>query len=258
MAFGMTRKPVRVGGAVLAALTIGGAGTTIGVATAGAEAVVFGSSTGSVDGGTPWRLDEFLSDHLRGCRHESFYVDSGPCYDNGFSTSGTLGDYKGTYDGPDEVEPGAEVEFIASVRADMAAYDVTNPDTDVDVTSVAYQPPEGFEFMGVVVRGRLAGDPRNPVELPSTVSVNPDSGRITVSAPAGGWAMNPFMLPLSQWTSTNVTLQFTFRAPEGETPGRTSGFTFTGTSVPTSSGLVAAGTTRVWPEAAEGTGGSGS
>jgi hypothetical protein len=248
----MTTKLVQVGSAVLATMAIGGAAMTVGVTTAGAAGIIGGLPTGSV-GQTPWLVDEAM-DQLRPCGPSYPYPDRGPCYSNGFWNSGLLGDYEGTYYGPDEVEPGAEAEFTAQVVADIAAYAVPNPETDVDVTSVTYQPPEGFEFVGVIVRGALAGDRNNYVELPSTVGMDPDSGRITVSAPAGGWAMIPYLDGGSRWESTGVILDFTLRAPEGRTPGRTGGFTFTGTSVPASNGVVATGTTRVWPELAEGTG----
>lgn len=254
----MTRHGRRLGSAVLAVLAIGGAATAVSTPIAGAEAILFGSSTGSVEGQTPWLLDEAL-DQLRYCQHQWGYPDRGPCYTNGFWDRGTLGDYSAVYYGPEEAAPGAEVVFTAVVVAEDHAFSVPNSEEDVDVTTVTYLPPKGFEFVGVRVTGHTPSEtPSLPPEpdLERSVSVDPGSGEITVTAPNGGWVLQPGRNG-DKFEGGSVALRFTLRAPDQRVSGSSSGFEFTGTSVPSSDGWVASGTTRVWPDA-EGTGSAGS
>ena len=142
--------------------------------------------------------------------------------------------------------------------ASEGAFDVPDPEHDVDVTSVTFQPPKGFEFLGVEVKEQWGNQdsPKPSVTLDSTVVVDPGTGEITVTAPDGGWRIAPGGFR-GEFYSSEVYLSFTLRAPDDRMPGSTSGVTFTGTSVPASDGWVATGTTRVWPES-DGAGSSGS
>lgn len=243
---------VRAGGAVLAALSIVAGGVVAG--TGAATGAVMG--IGSTDQG-PWWADEILQNLIRPCEPSLpwEYGDRG-CYDNGFRDEGMLGNYRGVYYGPQEVAPGATVTFTAVVVAQEAAFDVTASGESVDITSVTQHLPKGFEFVGVKVTGYTPTEtPGQTVNLESTVAVDPDGGDVTVTAPAGGWALNPGSNG-GKFEGGSVSLDFTYKAPEGFVADST-GFTFTGTHVPASDGWVAEATTRVVPSSGV-TGSSGS
>ena len=252
-----------MGGSVLAALTVVAGGVVLGSGTAAGEAIIFGSSTGSA-GPVPSWLDEAL-DGLRPCEtkyspppNQYAIPDRGPCYIDEHTTKATHGNYAVEYMAPNEAEPGAEVTFRARIEALEAAFDVADPEHNVDVTSVTLRAPEGFEFLGATVVGRTpwATSP-NPitVDFDSTSVVDPATGDVTVTAPEGGWPIWPGM-DAHRFEGGKVDLIFTFRAPE-RAEGSTHGFTFTGTTVPESRGLVVARNIRVMPDAA-GAGSSGS
>lgn len=228
----MVRHLVRKGGAVLAALTVVAGGAMTGMGTAAGQ-------TGSAD--------EIWRNLVRPCypTDDGFFPDRGPCYRNTYSDTGMLGNYKGVYFGVKTVEPGADVTFDAVVVAQEAAFDVPAPELNVDVTSVTHHPPKGFEFVGVKVTGSTPVPlPPGPyVNLDSTVAVDPATGDVTVSAPAGGWALQPGRNG-EMFAGGAVSLVFTYKAPDKDVDGDT-GFTFTGTGVPASKGWVAKGNTRV-------------
>jgi hypothetical protein len=220
---------VHTGGAVLAALTIaaGGAGTA---------------------GATPWVVDELWQGVAPSCSIISGQVaDWVPCYRSGFNNSGFLGDYKGNLQGPREAAPGAEVVFYAQVFAQEPAYDVASPEANVDVTSITFHAPKGFDFVDVKVGGYISVPFGQGVSraLDGTVAVDPATGDVTVTAPAGGWALIPGQNG-GKFEGGNVTARFTYKAPETDVGG-TVGMTFTGTSVPASDGWVASDSTRVMP-----------
>lgn len=224
---------VRKGGAVLAALTVVAGGAMVGTGAAAGQ-------TGSAD--------EMWRNLVRPC-HDSdpWFPDRGPCYRNTFSESGMLGNYQGSYSGVKTVDPGADVTFTAAVTAREAAFDVPVPEVNVDVTSVTHHPPRGFEFVGVKATGYspAPGSEGYGVSLDSTVVVDPVTGDVTVSAPDGGWALEPGWIA-STFRSGMVSLVFDYKAPDKDVDGD-NGFTFTGTGVPASKGWVAKGNTRVVP-----------
>ncbi|MGW6375368.1 hypothetical protein ACWFRB_04780 [Rhodococcus sp. NPDC055112] len=235
---------VRKGGAVLAVLTVVAGGAVVGMGTAVGQ-------TGSAD--------EIWRNLVRPCypTGDAFFPDRGPCYRNTFSDSGMLGNYKGAYFGVKTVEPGVDVSFDAVVVAQEAAFDVPAPEVNVDVASVTHHPPKGFEFVGVKVTGHTPVPilPGPGVDLASTVVVDPVTGDVTVSAPAGGWALQPGRNG-EQFAGGAVSLVFHYKAPDQDVDGD-NGFTFTGTGVPASNGWVATGNTRVVPVSG-GIGSSGS
>lgn len=215
--------------ATIAALTIvgGGAGTAV---------------------ADTWWADEIWQNLLRPCvDYSPQFPDRGPCYRNGFSDSGTLGHYGVRYYGLEEVDPGAETVFTAVVGAQEVAFDVADPEVNVDVASVTHHPPKGFEFIGVRVSGYTPTPaPTFPVgELDSTIEVDVATGDVTATAPAGGWALLPGRNG-DGFASGAVRVDFIYRAPD-YAPGSASGVTFTGTGVPASDGWVATGVTRVMP-----------
>lgn len=234
------------GGAVLAALTIVTGGAVAGAGGAGAV------STGSAAG----QLDEMWQNLLRPCHDYSpQFPDLGPCYRAGFSDNGTLGNYLGAYSGVKEVDPGAKALFTASVVAKEAAFQVPSPEVDVDVTSVTHHAPKGFQFVGVKVTGGTP-TPTPPwpiVDLASTTTVDPVTGDVTVTAPDGGWALQPGRN--GGFAGGYVSLVFEYKAPDVALDG-TNGFTFTGTGVPASEDWVASGNTRVMPAGGMGSTGS--
>ncbi|MFD4423393.1 hypothetical protein ACFWO5_00985 [Rhodococcus sp. NPDC058481] len=228
---------------MLAALTIVAGGALMGAGTAA---------------GQTWWADEIWQNLVRPCNdHSPQFPDLGPCYRNGFADSGMLGNYKGAYFGVKEVDPGADATFTAVVVAQEAAFQVAAPEVNVDVTSVTHLPPEGFEFVGVKVTGYTPTEtPPGPlVDLPSTVAVDPVTGKVTVTAPEGGWALQPGRNG-GKFEGGSVSLVFEYKAPDKALDGA-NGFTFTGTGVPASDGWVASGNTRVLP-AGGGTGSTGS
>jgi hypothetical protein len=237
-------------GSVLMAVTVVSGGVALGSGTAAGEAIVFGSSTGSA-GPTPSWLDEAL-DGLRPCRGREYPTsppDAGPCYRNSDRTQVSHGECLATYFAPDEAEPGVEVEFGAQIKATESAFDVPDPENDVDVTSVTLHPPKGFEFVGLrLVAGStpLSSGGFHTVTFDSTVEVDPTTGAITVSAPDGGWPIWPGR-DSNRFDGGSVYLGFTFRAPE-RAEGSSHGFTFTGTNVPDSRGLVVERNIRVQPD----------
>ncbi|MFI6430062.1 hypothetical protein [Rhodococcus oryzae] len=243
----MIGQLVRRGGAVLAALTIVTGGAVAGAGGAGAV------STGSAAG----QLDEMWQNLLRPCHDTSAqFPDPGPCYRNGFSDVGMLGNYKGAYSGVKEVDPGANATFAAVVVAQEAAFQVAAPEVNVDVTSVTHHAPKGFEFVRVTVTGETP-TPTPPwpvVDLDSTATVDPATGDVTVTAPDGGWALQPGRNG-NMFAGGAVRLVFEYKAPDVALDG-TNGFTFTGTGVPASDGWVASGNTRVLPAGGMGSTGS--
>ncbi|TQF74754.1 hypothetical protein FK531_01270 [Rhodococcus spelaei] len=230
----MVGKLVRAGGSVLAALTIVAGGAVVGMGTAGAQ-------TGSAD--EVWR-------NLVSPCYDSdpFFPDQRPCYRNNFSDSGMLGNYKGAYFGAKTVDQGAHATFTAVVVAQEAAFQVAAPEVNVDVTSVTHRAPKGFEFVAVKVTG-ITPAPQplggQAVALDSTAVVDPVTGDVTVTAPAGGWALLPGR-DGRQFAGGSVSLVFDYKAPDKDLGGD-NGFTFTGTGVPASNGWVAQGNTRVVP-----------
>ncbi|WP_137875178.1 hypothetical protein [Rhodococcus sp. Q] len=251
-------RVARVGGAAFTALTVVAGGVVLGSGTAAGDAIIFGSSTGSA-GSTPSWLDEAL-DGLRPCRTKQSPTDApdpGPCYLDGNQVQATHGDYLATYNAASEVAPGAEVSFGAVIKAKEAAFDVADPEHTVDVTSVTLQPPQGFEFVRVNVTGYTPWSNQDGlvVQLDSTVVVDPETGSITVNAPDGGWPMWPGM-DANRFDGGSVRVGFTFKAPE-QAKDSVHGFTFTGTNVPDSRGLVVSKHIRVSADG-EGTGSSGS
>lgn len=252
-------RAMRVGGSMLAAVTVVAGGVAFGSGTAAGDVTVFGSSTGSV-GSTPWWLDEAL-DGLRPCEGRPSPAappDMGPCYQDRDAVA-TLGNYRATYSAASDVDPGSEVRFYGDIQVEEAAYNVANPEKDVNVTSVVQRPPKGFEFIGVEVRRLTPVKNFNDYRveaLESTVAVDPVTSEVTVTAPEGGWSILPGEAFHGGFESGRLGMVFTFRAPE-RVEGSVHGFRFTGTTVPKSDGLVVTRTTRVMPDVA-GTGSAGS
>ncbi|WP_027502710.1 hypothetical protein [Rhodococcus sp. UNC363MFTsu5.1] len=247
----MDGKLVRRGGAALAALAILTGGALAGAGGASA------SSTGSADGQS-WLPDEILQNLLPVCEDYSpQFPDQRPCYRNSFSDSGTLGNYPGWYGGVKEVDAGAKATFRAVVGATEAAFQVADPEANVDVRSVTHHAPKGFTFVGVKVLGQTP-QPISPwpiVTFDATTVVDPATGDVTVTAPEGGWPIRPGWNG-GRFATGTVTLAFEYTAPDEALDGAC-GFTFTGTGVPASQGWVATGNTRVLP-ASWGLGTSGS
>ncbi|MET4610687.1 hypothetical protein ABIC28_001665 [Rhodococcus sp. PvR044] len=241
----MVGSLVRKGGSVLAALTVVASGITMGVGTAA---------------GQSWWEDEVLQNLLPPCTIESM-PSGGPCYERAFTDEGMAGDLHMSYAGPKDVKSGDVVSFYASSSAGEGGYQPAVP--DVEVSSVTHHPPRGFEFMDATVFARKPGwypEGSTHWALDSTVAVDPVTGNVTVTPPAGGWAVpksreyhpNP---DTTLFLSGDVTVQMRYRA-SGYGLDNPSGVTVTGTGVPASEGWLATGNTRVTPMG--GTGSTGS
>ncbi|SEL65747.1 hypothetical protein SAMN05444583_11295 [Rhodococcus maanshanensis] len=179
----------RVGGAVLAVLTIAGGGLGLGVGTAGA-------GLGSSKYGQPL------------CSN----VDSGVlCDGERFGSTTWVGDTELTYSGTDRAAPGDETSFRVSF---IGSRDVLHP---MVVTSLTHQVPSGFEFTGATVK---TGGNR---ELDPGVVVDPATGNVTVMAPDGGWT-----IPKDNTSSGYLVfeLDYTVTDVDGDSTSR---IAFTGT-----------------------------
>jgi hypothetical protein len=51
------------------------------------------------------------------------------------------------------------------------------------------------------------------VELPATVSMDPDGGKVTITAPEGGWEKIQAVIPQVGQVNSYLDLRFTLRAP---------------------------------------------
>lgn len=216
---------VRAGGAVLAALTIVAGGATVGVGGAGAV------STGST--GVP-QCDPYGGAQM------------GPCDDDAFQTAEQrVGDFRMSFYGSDELVVGQNAWLL--LRVGNAGPRASLP--DATVTSVTFHTPKGFEFAGVSVTSYT---PKSHLEesiyttLDSTAVVDHVTGDVTVTAPAGGWAVPTRENGAGGIVSGEVAVSASFKATELVADG-TSGVTFTGAGVPESEGWMATGTTQVIP-----------
>ncbi|SEM16052.1 hypothetical protein [Rhodococcus maanshanensis] len=204
----MVGQLVRRGGSVLAALAVVVGGATMGAGVAGgAPGGGFGSSCSG------------LYEELCG---EAFL-------DHGAKGNILLG-----YQGPAKAEVGSEVTYYPSFTARDGI-------PGLAVMSVTHHAPRGFEFVGAEVtsRPRFAAD----AKLDSTAVVDPVTGDVTVTAPAGGWAI-PTSATDAGSLSGSLFVGLRYKVVESYLAG-TTGVTFTGTDVPASEGWLATGATRV-------------
>lgn len=219
----MVGSLVRKGGSVLAALAVVAGGALAGAGSAGS--VALGSSAPP-------------------CSPE----DSMPgCYHSNFEDVKKVGDIRLGYSGPKEAVLGSEVAFEPTLYAGDYGYHPSVP--DVAIKSVTHHAPKGFEFTGATVYAYTpAGWPvgSTVTYLDKTVVVDPVTGDVTVTAPAGGWAVPVGDFGTSGFNSGWVNVVLTYKVTELVSDG-TSGATFTGTGVPASEGWVATGTTKVTP-----------
>ncbi|AQA20491.1 hypothetical protein BTZ20_5790 [Rhodococcus sp. MTM3W5.2] len=83
------------------------------------------------------------------------------------------------------------------------------------------------------------------MELDSTAVVDPVTGDVTVTAPAGGWAIPTAATDAGSLTGY-LSVGLRYKVVKSYLDG-TTGVTFTGTGVPASEGWVATGFTKVTP-----------
>jgi hypothetical protein len=207
----MVGSLVRKGGSVLAVLAVVAGGAFAGAGSAGSVALGSAAPPCSVDDSMPG------------------------CYDSWFEDVKKVGDILLGYRGPKAVALGQETSFVAVFNAGDGSYQDSIP--DVAIASVTHHPPKGFEFMGVDV---------STATLDSTAVVDPVTGDLTVTAPAGGWAVPKHQASNGHWDSGYVEVVFTYKVTKLVLDG-TSGLRFTGTDVPASDGWMVTGTTKVTP-----------
>ncbi|TQF74756.1 hypothetical protein FK531_01280 [Rhodococcus spelaei] len=211
----MAGRLVRAGGSMLAAPTIAAGGAVTGVGTAGA------AGSGSADGG---------SVALGSSAHPCTGEDTMPgCDDGQFKEVATVGHIQLEYIGSSKpVVLGQETGFLTRFDG-----------RDAVITSVTHHPPRGFEFTSAKdwSWSYPAGD-GVVTYLDSTAVVDPVTGDVTVTAPAGGWTAAPGRY------SGSVFVSLGYRATAFGQDGA-SGLRFTGTDVPASEGWMVTGTTKV-------------
>ncbi|MFE3290676.1 hypothetical protein [Rhodococcus sp. NPDC059234] len=225
----MVGQRVRKGGAVLAALAIVAAGAVTGVGSAGAAGM--GSSGAAC----------------------------ATCTQDSFRDYQYRGDILVDYRGPGSVVVGQQVAFTAEF---VARHFGPGPMPDVKVATVTHRAPEGFEFTGAEVTAYDWTPGKYPMTpLDASVTVDPVTGYLTLTAPEGGWAI-PGIADATEPGTTrtgSVIVKLRYSATKSVSDG-VSNLTFTGTDVPASDGWVTTGTTRVdaGPQGLGGFGSSGS
>jgi hypothetical protein len=211
----MVGSLVRKGGSVLAALAVVAGGAVTGVGTAGA------AGSGSLEQG---------SVALGSSAPPCYFEDPMPGCDDGlFNDEATVGNISLVYTGTSRaVALGQETGFRARLSG-----------RDVAITSVTHHVPRGFEFTGAHVWSWAypLGDAIETT-LDSTAVVDPVTGDVTITAPAGGWIAADGRFTGSVFVSLDYKV--TALSPDGA-----SGLRFTGTGVPASEGWMATGTTKV-------------
>ncbi|MFG1785847.1 hypothetical protein ACGFIU_25725 [Rhodococcus oryzae] len=163
------------------------------------------------------------------------------------------------YEGPVEAVVGQEVTFTAEFGA---RYLGPGPIPDVAVATVTHRAPEGFEFTRAEVTSYDWTPGRYPITvLDSSAAVDPVTGNVTVTAPAGGWAVPEIVInnapDPTRYVSGTVFVKLRYTATEPVRDGA-SGLTFTGTDVPASEGWVTKGITQVAEAGSPQPGGFGS
>lgn len=213
---------------MLAALAIVAGGATVGVGGAGAV------STGS----TGVRPCDRYSPGDIACDRDTFWA-----------AEQRVGDFRMSFSGTDELVVGQNAWLSATFRVGDAGPQASLP--DAAVASVTFHAPKGFEFVGVSLYSYTPNFyPEAPIYTSpdSTAVVDHVTGDVTVTAPAGGWAVATRENGAGFIVSGQVTVRASYKATELVADG-TSGVTFTGTGtgVPASEGWMATGTTRVIP-----------
>ncbi|WP_139191097.1 hypothetical protein [Rhodococcus tukisamuensis] len=100
------------------------------------------------------------------------------------------------------------------------------------VTSVTHQPPKGFEFVGAEYSNLKVAP------LSWTVTSDPATGAVTLTAPPGGWAMDQYINFRFKYKAGDA-----LRGADGD-----HGATFTGTGVSPTGDWLVTGNTRVQPD----------
>ncbi|CRK53947.1 conserved exported hypothetical protein [Rhodococcus sp. RD6.2] len=226
---------VRVGGVVLAALTIAAGGMTVGVGTAGALLSSGHSDTPCPPQVGPWfphlpTLEEILM----------------PCDEQEFFSVSKVGNAYLGYRGPDAAAPGQVVDFEMWFSLDfpLNRNDVPASQPDRVVTTLTHHVPRGFEFRAAEVRSDW-------IPLDATTSVDPVTGDVTITAPSDGW-----VIP-NNGTMDTLNVTMTYAVTEvGEDGASRVGFT--GTDSPVSGQWAATGNTRAHQDFMEGPLGSAS
>ncbi|MET4610685.1 hypothetical protein ABIC28_001663 [Rhodococcus sp. PvR044] len=204
----MVGQLVRRGGSVLAALAVVVGGATMGAGVAG------GASVGSSCTGIYEKL----------CNGEAF-IDQG-----------ARGNILLAYQGPAKAKVGSEVLYFPGLEARDGTPGLT-------VTSFTHHVPRGLEFVGAEV---ISYSPILPgAELDSTAMVDPVTGDVTVTAPAGGWVIPTAVTDTGSRTGF-LRVNLRYKVVKSYLDGNT-GVTFTGTGAPASEGWVATGFTTVTP-----------
>ncbi|SDC49616.1 hypothetical protein SAMN05444580_10140 [Rhodococcus tukisamuensis] len=216
---------MRRGASILAAVAVAAGGLAVGAGTANAT-----GSSGPGSSAPP-------------CAPEGAQL---ACDDGQFYEVEKAGNIRLAYHGPDEAVLGQEIAFTSEFEAGDSDYQDVQP--EVAIASVTHHAPRGFEFTGATVTAaKYELYPATSVFTPleATVVVDPVTGDVTVTAPAGGWAAPKTETNNGILTGT-VVVKLAYKATELVSDG-TSGVTFTGTDVPASEGWMAAGTTKVVP-----------
>lgn len=153
--------------------------------------------------------------------------------DNVWRVYARVGAEGGTYKGPLQAVVGEpvlfEVETISSA-----------------LTSVTHRAPDGFEFVGATVIAHDWTPGRYPYTvLPSTTTVDPESGDVTVTAGEEGWPVPLMQLPEPYSTRKGfVYIQMRY-LPTAPIRNGESAMSFTASGVPATDGWMAEGRTTV-------------
>ncbi|WP_152447836.1 hypothetical protein [Rhodococcus triatomae] len=111
-----------------------------------------------------------------------------PGYTTQYGYGTTRGDVSIIYHGPSSASLGQDVTFVA----ELGGRPDDGPTPGNVISSVIHRAPAGFEFTGADVSSYEETPGVYPIKfLESSASVDPETGDVTVSAPAEGWTVPP-------------------------------------------------------------------
>ncbi|MGW0040824.1 hypothetical protein [Rhodococcus sp. NPDC003348] len=226
----MVGRIVRAGGAVLAALAIVAGGALAGVGSAGAQ-----SSEEGFQGSVGDLLFDFTVIGFPPCPPIS--QDNMPCDDGRFSSRAVVGDIGVGFKGTRELDRGDTAQMETTFWVEPPIFD---QQPNLQIASTTVRTPRGFVFTGGEVKAGLAQ------MLDATFAVDPATGDVTATAPAGGWAIPSYQNSDGRFRTGSVTVVLNYEATEYVSQGEAA-VRFSGTGTPESD-WVLTGKTQVVPE----------
>ncbi|SEM16081.1 hypothetical protein [Rhodococcus maanshanensis] len=242
----------RAGGAVLAALTVVAGGAGLGTAAAASTAPE--SAEPMINFLALTMLGSTSTDHATCVPGDP---DPMPC-DNGTFHSSNRGELGAVFSGPHSLKRGENVQLDAQFFAFAMPNGGLHPSRpDKVVTSATIKNPDGFVFAGGDVTAYThdeagAVDSGSVTALDATFTVDPVTGDVTATPPAGGWDIPSVERAGGGFSSGMVHVKVNYQATELVRDGEAA-VGFIGTGVPVTEWLPSP-TIDVMPEL----GGSGS